>query len=109
MIELKIYNNYDEFLADENRSNGCTQKWLDINEITLEDAQKLNWHNKNCFNCINCYSCIDCAECSNCYECNNCSNCTDCKGCNILYGCINCVQTHNEKNICHCVENNKIA
>ena len=105
MTELKLYNDYDEFKADTNRKNGCTQKWLDINEITLEDAQKLNWHNSGCFNCINCYACVDCVECANCYKCVNCVKCNGCIDCTDLNLSVNCIQTNDKTLVNNYVEN----
>ncbi len=47
---MKVYNNHEDFLNDKNRTNGVTQKFLDIfYQGDLEECKEDNISNENCF------------------------------------------------------------
>ena len=93
MKHVKIYENYKEFLDEENylfnnrRSidfeklgydynvNGVTQKFLDKHDITLEEYSNMNESNTRCWNC---WMCEDCSHCESCIKCRNCAINTGC-------------------------------
>ena len=77
---IKIYKDYKEFYHREDKTtNGVTQKFLDDENITLDNINLINC--TKCWNCIDCIDCIDCRNCIYCWKCIYCIDCRDCIYC----------------------------
>jgi hypothetical protein len=69
--KLKIYKDYLDFLDREDKAeNGCTQEWLNINKLTIEQVKDSLL---DCFNCFSCYICNYCKRCNDYRYCEHCN------------------------------------
>lgn len=81
-MKTQIFNSYDEFKDREDKSvNGCTQRFLDRNNLTFEQFVEMNSTNEGCWQCIGCKGCVDCKDCLRCEDCEDCVDCVDCIRC----------------------------
>lgn len=88
MAELRIYPNEKEFKKRKDKSiNGCTQKWLDENNLGYNKVASSLIRCKGCFNC---YTCKRCKYCEYCEYCEYCSDCIRCKYCDFCDDCDDC-------------------
>lgn len=91
-MKTQIFKSYDEFLSTAHVSvNGCTQEFLDKNNLTLEQFVEMNETNYSCWCCIDCIDCVRCVECTRCDNCTRCERCVYCDRCTYCVYCDCCV------------------
>jgi hypothetical protein len=101
--KIKIFKDsvdFERYKARGSVENGVTQKWLDENNLTLEQAEASI---VNCTDCFNCKDCVDCTACSYCSDCNSCKDCKYCNKCNTCTDCNSCNSCEDCKDCGHCI------